>query len=455
MNVSRISLFCAILALAGETAFAQRGQSGEVSAAEAARPVSLITFEQAVAKAAANQPLILQAEAAVQTAEARVGQAKSEYLPEMTAQAGYNYLSPAQYIDVGSASVQTTPGNAYDFHLDAGMLLYDFGKRELKVRLAQTARSSAHTSVDLIRQSVAYETAAIYYGLLFRKEEVEALDEQLTSLNAHLETTKKREAEGTASHLEILATGMRIDRTANRRIDAAAALVKQKIALRQLMGSALDEDFDIAGTFATVQETRDEQTLIAVALSNRPEIRAALQAESAEELGLSLAGLGGYPSISMQGEAGYRNGLLTEDDQNANKLTFNWRLGVLLTMPVFDGFRSDEEKNAAEGKAEAAHQASEEERRIVTAQVLQALQDLSASHAQAINARSQVAQAQESCTMIKMRYDLGAGTNADYLDSLDALYSAKIDDFSVQLREAQSALALREKLGDRIWSEGK
>ncbi len=57
--------------------------------------------------------------------------------------------------------------------------------------------------------------------------------------------------------------------------------------------------------------------------------------------------------------------------------------------------------------------------------------------------------------MTKIGYDLETGTNADYLDSLDMLYAAKIDNFAIQLKEAQSALALREKLGERIWSDVK
>ena len=441
MSVSRISLLGAIIVLCGSTIFAQQ---------EPVRPSVLISFDQAITKATANQPLILQAEAAVQAAEDRVGQTKGEYLPQVTAQAGYDYLNPTQYIGAGSESIQITPANNYDFHLDAGMLVYDFGKRELKLKLARNVEDSALIGVDSIRQSIAYETAHIYYDLLFLKDEVQELDEYIGRLNEHLETAKKRESDGASIHLDVLSTQIRIGKTSNKRIDAATAFAKQKIALRQLMGLALDVDYDVTGNFAPVQEQRDQQTLIASALANRPEMQAALKAENAEELGRSLASLGKYPSVSFLGEAGYRNGLLTATNQNVDAMTFTWGVGVLLTMPVFDGLRTDKAKDEADSKAEAAHQGSEELRRNITAQVLQALQDLSASHAQAINTRAQLDQAQEDINMTKAQYDLGAGTNADYLDSLETLSSTKIDDFTAQLKEAQSGLALQEAIGDKM-----
>jgi outer membrane protein TolC len=439
--------------LCGVTIFAQQGHESEDVAAEPAKRMVMIPFDQAVAKSAANQPLILQAEAAVQAAETRVGQARSEDLPQLTAQAGYDYLSPKQYLDLGSESVQIVPENAYDFHLTAGILVYDFGKQELKVKLAQNAVSSALIEVDLIKQNIAYETAGIYYGLLFLKEEVQGLDEQIATLNKHLETTKKKESEGTTTHLDVLSTQIRITKTTNKRIDTASTLAKQKIALRRLMGLAIDTDYDVTGNFAQVQEARDEQTLIAIALANRPEMQAALKAENAEALGRSLAGLSNYPSISVQGEAGYKNGLLPATNQDVNALTFNWEIGVLLTMPIFDGFRAEKKKDEADAKIEAAHQGSDEQRQTITMQVLEALQDLSASHAQVLNAQAQVEQAQESLNMTQIRYDFGSGTNTDYLDALEMLSGAKIDNFSAQLKEALSGLALREALGEKIWIE--
>ena len=155
MNVRRINLLCMTMMLCGVTIFAQQGQESEDVAAEPAKQVVMIPFERAVAKSAANQPLILQAEAAVQAAETRVGQARSEDLPQLMAQAGYDYLSPKQYLDLGSESVQIVPENAYDFHLAAGILVYDFGKQELKVKLAQNAVSSTLIEVDLIKQNIA------------------------------------------------------------------------------------------------------------------------------------------------------------------------------------------------------------------------------------------------------------------------------------------------------------
>jgi outer membrane protein TolC len=441
---------CTALALSASVSFAQRSTITESSAPA---PTEIITFAQAIAKAGANQPLILRAQAAVQSARAKVGQAESDYFPQMTVQAGYDRLSVKQEIELGTDSVELTPENVYDFKLDAGLLVYDFGKRELQVKLAKNGVDSALVGVDQIRQDIAYQIARIYCRVVSLKAEVKELEDEIAALNEHLEIAKKNEEEGSSTHLDVISAQVRLSRVTNRRIDLANTLAKQKIALRQLMGLALDKGFEVDAEFPRWAATGDSQSLVALALANRPEIQAAMKTEGAAQLGRSVVELGGYPRIALHGEAGYRNGLLDSTNQDASSLVFNWSLGLLVTLPVFDGFRSARASDEAAATTEAAHQESEERRRTVTTQVLQALQDLSASGARAASVKAQLEQAKEYLNMSKIQYDLGAGTGSDHLDAIDAFSLAGLDELDFRLQEALGGLALRQAIGDRIWSD--
>jgi outer membrane protein len=444
MKSSRLFWACAALALSGPVSFAQRSVVAESSSAA---PAEIITYTEAIAKAGANQPLILRAQAAVQSARAKVGQARSDYFPLMNAQAGYGRSNARQEIELGSDSVALTPVNAYDFELDAGLLVYDFGKRELQVKLARNELESALIGVDQIKQDIAYRTARTYCGAVYFKAELKELEDEIVGLDEHIEIAKKNEEEGSSTHIDVVSAQVRLSRASNRRIDAANALAKQKIALRQLMGLALDKDFDIDAEFPSFPATGDSQSLVAIALANRPEVQAALKSESAAQLGRSLAELGGYPRVDLRGAAGYRNGILDSANQDASSLVFNWSIGVLVTMPILDGHRSARASDEAAAGAEAAHQESEERRRAVTSQVLQALQDLSAGSARAASAKAQVQQAKEYLDMAKAQYDLGAGAGVDYLDACDAFALAGIDELDSRLRETLGSLALRQAIG--------
>ena len=450
MKSTRRFWACVALALSGSASYAQKNTTAVSSEP---MPAAVITFAEAIAKAGANQPLILRAQAAVRSARAKVGQAESDYLPRMTAQAGYDRSNVKQEIELGSESVGLTPENAYDFNLDAGLLVYDFGKRELQVKLARNGVESALIGVDQIKQDIAYRTARTYCSVVYLKAEVKELEDEIAALNEHIEIAKKNEEEGSSTHIDVVSTQVRLSRASNRRIDAATTLVKRKIALRQLMGLALDKDFDVDAEFPPLPATGDSQSLVALALANRPEVQAALKSESAAELGRSLAELGGYPRIDLHGTAGYRNGLLDSANQDSSSLVFNWSVGVLVTLPIFDGFRSARASDEASAETEAAHQGSEEWRRSVTSQVLQAFQDLSAGAVRAASAKVQVEQAREYLDMSKTQYALGAGADGDYRDACDAFALAGIDELDSRLQEALAGLALRQAIGDRIWSE--
>jgi outer membrane protein len=450
MKSTRRFWACVALALSGSVSFAQKNAT---AASSEPMPSVVITFAEAIAKAGANQPLILRAQAAVRSARAKVGQAESDYFPRMTAQAGYDRSNVEQEIDLGADTVGLTPENAYDFKLDAGLLVYDFGKRELQVKLARNGVESALIGVDQIKQDIAYRTARTYCSVVYLKAEVKELENEIAALNGHIEIAKKNEEEGSSTHIDVVAAQVRLSRASNRRIDAAATLAKRKIALRQLMGLALDKDFDVDAEVPPYPATGDSQSLVALALANRPEVQAALKSEGAAELGRSLAELGGYPRIDLHGTAGYRNGLLDSANQDSSSLVFNWSLGVLVTLPIFDGFRSARASDEASADTEAAHQGSEEWRRSVTSQVLQALQDLSAGAARAASAKAQAEQAKEYLDMSKTQYALGAGSGGDFLDACDAFALAGIDELDSRLQEALDGLAFRQAIGDRIWSE--
>ncbi|HUI72302.1 MAG TPA: TolC family protein, partial [Spirochaetia bacterium] len=82
------------LLLAGSTQALPAQDAGQ--SAQQTTPVTL-TVDQAISKALANQPLLQQAQAAVEAARARVGEANSAYFPFVSGNASYNRLSDQSF----------------------------------------------------------------------------------------------------------------------------------------------------------------------------------------------------------------------------------------------------------------------------------------------------------------------------------------------------------------------
>jgi outer membrane protein len=417
-------------------------------------------LDDVIAKAVSNQPLILQAESSVAAARAKEEEAKSAYLPNVSAEGSYVYLWPQEGMAIDLSALHgpdiqaaLAPQNALDFHLGASELVYDFGKRELQVKLAENGVDAAGIGIDQIKTSIAFQTAQVFDSALFLRSEIKVLDEQLATLEQHLSDTQKREETGSSTHYDVLTTQVRLASVKSQRIDAEGQYEKQRIALKELMGLGPGEDFDIQGDFSLAPVPGDALAALSAAMGQRPDIAQSLSSEKQAQLALSLAKLGHMPTISTHAEAGIKNGILTFTNADVNNMLFNWDFGLMVSVPVFDGLLTERRSAEADAKLAAARSGTDALRRTVTTQVLQALQDVASSHEQTDNSLAQLAQAQEALNMAKVQYDIGVGTNLEYLDSQTSIELAKLNNLSATYREFLSQLELKQALGARLWEK--
>ncbi len=446
-----LALALVVLATTSWLTYAQ----GAGASAPAAPALGL---DDAIAKAVSNQPLILQAEASVAAAQAKEAQAKCAYLPNVSGEASYVYLWPQEGMAIDLSALHgpdiqaaLAPTNVFDFQVGASALVYDFGKRELQVKLAETGVDAAGIGVDQIKTSIAFQAAQVFDGLLFLRSEIKVIDEQLGTLQQHLEDTQKREDTGSSTHYDVLTTQVRLASVKSQRIDAEGQYAKQRIALRDLMGLAPDDDFDIKGDFTLAASPGDAQAVLASAIAQRSDIAQSLSAEKQAQLASSLARLGHMPTIAAHTEAGFKNGILTFTNTDVDNLLFNWDFGVVVSVPIFDGLLTERRSAEADAKLAAARSGTEALKRTVATQVLQALQDVQSSHEQTENSLAQLDQAQEALNMAKVQYDIGVGTNLEYLDSQTSLELAKLNNLGATYREFLSQLQLKQSLGTRLW----
>ena len=144
---------------------------------------------------------------------------------------------------------------------------------------------------------------------------------------------------------------------------------------------------------------------------------------------------------------------ITFGNADVDKLMLNWNLGVMVSVPIFDGLLTERRGEEAGAKLAAARSGTEALKRSIAAQVLQALQDVESSHQQTDNSLAQLAQAQEALNMAKIQYEIGVGTNLEYLDSQTSLELAKLNNLGATYRELLSQLQLKQALGARLWEK--
>jgi outer membrane protein len=411
-------------------------------------PLSL-TIEDSIAAAMDNQPLIKQALAAVRAGKSRVGEAKSSYYPSLSGQGSYTRLEPEQNITIPGpppVSFSLHPVNNWDFHLALSQVVFAFG-REIHVRLAENGVDLARIGVEQIELSIAYQTALTFYGVLFLRDQVQSLDDQLADLKHHLSVIREKEQTGSATKYDVLSTQVQVATLQSQRIDVENQFQKQEIALKELVGVDPMSSVTLAGSFTPAPPSGDIQSYVTQALSRRPEIRQALLKEESAALNRSAARATGLPTVAAHAAAGYKNGLLPDSDS----LSFNWNAGVTVNVPLFSGFATAKQIEQMQAMIESAEDNTSQMRRRITTQVLQAYQDVKASREGEKTASVQLDQAQQALDAAKIQYDLGVITNDEYLTSQTALARAKLSHLLALYNEVKSDYALRQAMGEEIW----
>ncbi len=458
MMKAKLGAAAFVLFTLGASLFALAAQA-VTSAAPGAQDTAAVTLtlEQVVARAETNQPLILQAQAAVEAARARVGQAQSAYFPSVSATGTYTLLEPDQSLTlafpapIGPLSFSLVPINNWDFNVGLRQILFQFGRRGVQVKLAENGVSAARIGVDQIKASIAFQAAQGFYTVLFLQEEIKALNEQLQNLQEHLHGTQVKEQTGSATRYDVLSTSVRVSVQQSQIIEAQNQYQKQSIALKQLLG--IDESAEIrpSGGFTPGSgAASDTQAQIAAAMAQRPEVRQAVETENAAELSKNLALTAALPTISAHAAMGSKNGIATASNTDINALVFDWNAGVQVNVPIFSGFLAMHALEEADKRMLAARENTAAVKRSITTQVLQALQDADAARQQVLSAQFQLDQATEMLHVVKLQYDLGMLTNLEYLDAQAALERAQLGSLQAQYRAVLGDVAVKQALGADI-----
>jgi outer membrane protein len=412
--------------------------------APAARAQDSLTVDQAVRRALASNPAVVQALANAAAAGARASQARSLKYPAVSAEAQAVRIGPVPELTIPlMGTFKFYPEDNYDAHVAARFTVFDFGRTSAAVDQGRLREESSHEALEMTRTALAVQTARAFYAVLYLEQSARVQEEQIEALNGHLEATRKRVAAGTATDLDALTTRVRVATAQGQKIDIENAVQKQRTVLRQLMNAPADEVLSLRGEFLADSASVDADSLAGLALRGRPEIALARDAEQAARIQVRLAGLGRLPALRLNVSYGSKNGYIPDLD----KMRANWAAGIRAEMPVWEGGRigRQEEEAKAQHRAEEAHLQDVE--RQIRSDVEQAAADVSAAQAKIRISEVQLMQAGDAARMARARYETGSVTNLDLLDAEAAESAARLARLQALYRSVVSRIDLSRAAG--------
>jgi outer membrane protein TolC len=454
--IAVIPLLLALGQIEGKSAAPVAPPSPAQSApSEAAAPaLAQLTIDDALARAAeANYDLAV-ARARLQQARQGVWKAWSGYLPQVSAGASYTRNNAA-------ADIKIPIGYHVDpvtFETDRPTQVIEAAIQKLNqlgaqiqatqalfvpmlwgmINAATHGANAAELSVEAARREILFGVSQLFYGTASLRK-VQDVQQRL------FETAKKHERDAEVRYKTGTIPKVGLLRAQIERARAEQDLLRAKNgyeSMRLALATALDRpaDFEVVEPPEPVLPA-DPASLEAQALRDRPDVKAAREAEAAAR-GARVGTAGKYlPSVGAFGRWQISNvGGFTGDNTA-------WAVGVAANWNLLDGgLREAElrEANAKVAEAEAARKGAEAKALL---DVRQATLDLQSAQANARKAQEQRDLARENQRLIDVSYAAGAATALEQADAQTALSGAEVGAESEALAAKLAALRLLKSAG--------
>lgn len=412
------------------------------------QPGDSLSLEWIIQQVIQTHPMVRSAQEDLNKADAQIGLARSGYYPNISFSANLNTVGPVPSLsipDLGTFSF--VPRNNFTGVFSVEQNIYDFGKTARNVALADESKKLTEQSVEQVKQKLSINAIQVYYILDFLQEAIKIKDEQLRTLNEHLDFVQKRMETGSATDFEILSTKVKISGIESQRLDLDVAREVQLSELNALLGLP-------AGTFHVVKERIDvhqtnlpADSMLVYAYHNRNEMLMAKQREQLAAMKVEQVKLKNNPSLFVTANSGAKNGYLPDNE----KIKANYVVGLGLQIPIFDATRRKYNVLQASSAAESTLLETEITRRNISSDVVESETRLRTSDKKIAQAKLQLEQAQQALALAEVSYKAGVITNLDLLDANTAVSESRLLLLKSQIDYVVNVYRLSASLGEKLY----
>ena len=410
-----------------------------------------LSLDTAVANARAHHPLVRQAQARINTADAAADVVRGPLLPTVngTANASFstaNYAPKPGAVPRDVQAIEANQGKAYPFlglSLNATQVLTDFGETWNAWHAAQTtARAQRAASADILAQ-VLLAVRKAFFDARSKRALWQVAKDTLDNQAKHRDQIETYVAVGKRPEIDVVQARTDYASARFKMISAENDYLSAKATLNQAMGlEAGDTQYDVADDTLPVQPGEDGAlaVLLAEALQNRADYQAADTTVQASDLSLTSAYRAYFPQLSVQGS-------LTDQGQSPAALAWNWSVGAQLQVPIFQGYVLQANVDQAAANLSADTAGRDNVRAQVRLDVEQARLGVRGAKEEGLAADESLSNAKQLLALAEGRYAAGVGNIIELGDAQVALTTAAGQQVQAEFDLATARATLLRALG--------
>ena len=416
------------------------------SAETAIAPGEPLTLSSAIEIALKNQPSIAAQVGALKTSQAKIGEAKSAYYPQVNLNENYNRTGAASTSDSTSAYSSSTTStstsgyniyNQYSTSASLSQLIYDFGKTGSQVRIQRYNSDSARSDLDSVMNLTAFNVKQAYFALQQAQENRDVAKEAVGQFDIHLRQAKGFYEVGTKPKFDVTKAEVDLSNAKLALIKAENQIRLAFVTLNNAMGMPNAPVYSLVDKLSYGKFELSFDDALKKAYDQNADLKSMAAKKEAAQETINYYRKNYFPVIA--GSAGYSY------SGGDFPLSEGWSLGVGLSFPLFSGFQTHYQVQGAQSTRDTVAANEAALKQDILLQVQQAFLNLKEADERIVTAQLVIKQAKENLDLANGRYDAGVGSPVDVTDAVVTMANARLSHTSA-LYDYKTAAATVEKI---------
>ena len=403
---------------------AQLTEAGWVSTPET------LTLEQAIARAAANEPAFAAAAAEKKAAALERKIARTGLLPTAIYhnQAIYTEPNGVPASRIGQTTNAPAPAlianNAVREYASQGVFNETLGLGQVgAIRSADANAARAQAELEIARRGFVSTIVSLFYGSGAGSGKVKIAQEALDEANHFVELTQKREAAREAAHADVFKAQLQQQQRQRDLLDAQVAAEKARIELAVLLYPDPATMFNLALEEAP-PALPDRAAIQDLGGQNNPELRSALASVQISQADTYTARTALLPELALNFTYGIDATNFGANGPDGIR-NLGYSMSAQLDIPVWDWLATERRVKQAKLREGVAKVALTAAQRRSIANLAEYYAEASAASRQLASFSTSVVTARESLRLTNLRYVDGESTALEVVDAEAALTSAE------------------------------
>jgi len=406
-----------------------------------------------------SDPQFASSEALRNAQQEGVVQSRAALLPQVSADVTYGHSeisSSGSQVFNGVTSGTNSSANESSRRgsgVNVNQSIFDFSQWS-RLGASKSRALEADATLAAADDALVVRVADAYFNVLTQIETLASARAEERSVKRQLDQAEKRLEVGLAPITDVHDARARYDSARAATILQATALDDAYEALAEITGQRLNNLRGLSPDFrpeSTEQKSIEEW--VAIALDNNPSLRASAEALAAAEKDVSTARAGHYPTLngfaSYGDDASWGSNVLRSNntDSTFGNASTGPSWGLTLSVPIFSGFATQSRVRQSLFQRDAAADALEAEKRLVTRTTRGAFRNLISGAAEVEARRLAVVSAQAAYEAGEAGLEVGTRTVLDVLLNQRTLFAAQQAYAQTKYTFLQSRLLLEQAAG--------